>query len=408
VIGGGVIGLACAYYLSRSGQSVRIIEQAEMGAGASHGNCGLIFISDLPPLCVPGAIRKEVLRTLRGASSLSIKPRLDLQLALWLLRFVANCNRRHLDHAIRAREALLRISGELLSDLFNEEALSCDHDQRGVLIAFTDPASMNGYAKTNQLLAPFGLAATFYDGLSVHQLEPALSEQVCGGWHHEVDSHLRPEALMSAWTQIVREKGVCIEEGCRLEGFHTARGRVHAVGTSSGRFTAKHYILATGAWTPAITRQIKLRIPVQPGKGYSITTDRPAACPQMPCYLYERSVVATPWQSGYRLGSTMEFSGFDTRLDQRRLDYLERSAAIYLQTPLGRRVTERWTGLRPMCVDDLPIIDRIPGLTNLVIATGHGMLGLSTATGTGRLVADMILGQQPPFDPAPYSIRRFG
>jgi D-amino-acid dehydrogenase len=90
------------------------------------------------------------------------------------------------------------------------------------------------------------------------------------------------------------------------------------------------------------------------------------------------------------------------------LDYLGRSAAIYLQTPLGRRVTERWTGLRPMCVDDLPIIDRIPGLTNLVIATGHGMLGLSTATGTGRLVADMILGQQPPFDPAPYSIRRFG
>ena len=408
VVGGGVIGLACAYYLARSGRSVRIIEQESMGAGASHGNCGLIFVSDLPPLCVPGAIRHELIRTLRGISPLVIKPRPDLSLAFWLLRFAANCNPRHLTHAIKARDAILRVSGKLFTDLFSDEDLPCDFDQRGVLMAFTDPASMQGYAKTNRLLESFGLAATFHDRKEIRQIEPALNDRVCGGWYHRADSHLRPELLMAAWTRAAREHGVMIDEGCRLERFDTQNNIVNGARTSKGRFTADQFILAAGAWTPVIGRQLNLRIPVQAGKGYSITMDRPAVCPQIPCYLYERNVVVTPWRSGYRLGGTMEFSGFDHHLNEGRLNNLETSAALYLQTPVGRRVTERWTGLRPMSVDDLPIIGHAPNLGNLYVATGHGMLGLSTATGTGRLVADMILGRKPMFDPAPFSMGRFG
>jgi D-amino-acid dehydrogenase len=408
VVGGGVIGLACAYYLARSGRSVRIIEQESMGAGASHGNCGLIFVSDLPPLCAPGAIGHELIRTLRGTSPLYIKPRPDLSLAIWLLRFAANCNRRHLDRAIKAREAILRVSGELFSDLFADEDLDCDVDQRGVLMAFTDPATMHGYEKTNRLLEPFGLDAAFLDRQTIRKIEPAMNDRVCGGWHHRTDSHLRPERLMAAWTRTVRNKGVRIDEDCRLDAFEIQNGGVSGARTTIGRFTADQFILAAGAWTPAIGRQLGIRIPVQPGKGYSITMDRPAICPQIPCYLVERNVVVTPWPSGYRLGGTMEFSGFDHQLNERRLHNLETAAALYLQTPVGRRVTERWTGLRPMSVDDLPIIGRIPHVDNLYIATGHGMLGLSTATGTGRLITDMILGRPPAFDPLPFSIKRFG
>lgn len=408
VVGGGVIGLACAYYLIRSGFSVRIVEQEQMGAGASHGNCGLLFVSDLPPLCAPGAIWNELMRTLKGTSPLYIKPRPDLSLAFWLLRFAAHCNQRHLNHAVKARDAILRVSAELFSDLFETETLDCDADNRGVLMAFTDPLTMRAYEKTNRLLEPFGLAATFHDRKNIRQIEPALNNHVCGGWHHHADGHLRPESLMAAWTRAVQEDGVRIDEGCQLERFDTHSGRVTAARTTSGRFTAEHFILAAGAWSTAIGRQLDLRIPVQPGKGYSITMDRPAVCPQIPCYLYERNVVVTPWPSGYRLGGTMEFSGFDTSLNRQRLTNLERSAALYLQTPVGRRVTEHWAGLRPMCVDDLPIIDRAPQFGNLYIATGHGMLGLSTATGTGRLVADMVLGRKPSFDPEPFSIKRFG
>ena len=407
VVGGGVIGLACAYYLARSGRSVRIIEQETMGAGASHGNCGLLFISDLPPLCSPGAVTQELIRTLRGTSPLYIRPRPDPSLALWLLRFAAKCTRAHRDHAIRARDDILRISGELFTDLLTDEALACEFEQRGVLMAFTDPSTRDGYEKTNRLLEPFGLAATYCDRRTIRQIEPALNDRVCGGWHHRADSHLRPERLMSAWTRAARKHGVRINEGCRLKRFDTRSGAVIGARTTRGRFTADRFILAAGAWTVAIGRQLGVRIPVQPGKGYSITMDRPAVCPRIPCYMVERNVVVTPWRSGYRLGGTMEFSGFDSRLDERRLSNLETSAALYLRTPVGRRVTERWTGLRPMSVDDLPIIDRMPNSDNLFVATGHGMLGLTTATATGRLITDMVLGRQPSFDPTPFSINRF-
>ena len=407
IAGGGIIGLACAWYLARSGLSVRIVEQETMGAGASHGNCGLVFVSDLPPLCVPGAVSQELKRMLRGNSPLYIQPRIDLPLALWLLRFAGHCTATFRSRAIPAREAILRTSMELFDELFAEETLDCDFERRGILLAFTDPASLEKYDRTNRLLEPYGLAATFHDRRSVHHLEPALNDRVCGGWHHEVDSHLRPENLMAAWTQAARQKGITIQEGCRLEGFDIRQGAINGVVTSTGTYTADQFVLAAGAWTPTIGRELRLRIPVQPGKGYSITMERPAVCPSIPCYLYERNMVVTPWKSGYRLGGTMEFSGFDTDLNPRRLDNLERSAALYMRTPLGQRVMERWTGLRPMCVDDLPIIGRAPGWNNLYLATGHGMLGLSTATGTGRLIADMMLGRQLAFDPEPFSMERF-
>jgi len=407
VVGGGVIGLACAWYLARSGKSVRIVEEESVGCGASHGNCGILFFSDLVPLCVPGAISHEMIRLLKGTSPLYIQPRPDPSLAFWLLRFAANCTASRRSHAIRAKDAILRTSMELLDELLAAESLDCDHDRRGVIMAFTDPKYLEGYAATSRMLEPYGFSPTYHDSESVRQLEPALSHRVCGGWHHTTDSHLRPEALVGAWRRAVRDAGVTIEENCRVESFETRSGVVSCARTSNGTFSADQFVLATGAWTAAIARQFDLRIPVQPGKGYSITMERPSACPDIPCYLYERNVVITPWKNGLRLGGTMEFSGFGTDLNQRRLDHLETAAAWYLRTPIGRRVEERWAGLRPMCCDDLPIIGRTPGWDNLLLATGHGMLGVTMATGTGRLIADLVLGRRPPFDPRPFSVSRF-
>ena len=407
IVGGGVIGVACAYYLAGGGLSVRIIERETMGAGASHGNCGLIFPSDLLPLCAPGAVATELKRTLLGTSPLYIKPRLDPGLALWLLRFAANCAPHLLARAVRAKDALMRLSDELFTDLWATEELACDAEHNGVLMAFRDPAALAAYEKTNRLLAPFGRAATFFDREAVRRLEPALSDGVCGGWHHPAESHLRPDRLMDAWTRVVRDRQVMINEGCRLTQIRRRNRRVVAVDTDAGPLTADRIVLAAGAWTAALARQMGIRIPVVPGKGYSITMTRPALCPSMPCYLYEPNVVVTPWQSGYRIGGTMEFSGFDQELDTRRLKKLETAAAKYLRQPMGPQVTERWTGLRPMCSDDLPIIGRAPAVDNLYLATGHGMLGVSTATGTGRLIADMILDRQPSIPPAPYAVDRF-
>jgi D-amino-acid dehydrogenase len=206
----------------------------------------------------------------------------------------------------------------------------------------------------------------------------------------------------------VREKGGAIEEGVRVESIEREGTRVARVRTSRGDFSGREVVLALGAWSPQFAREIGLDLPIQPGKGYSITYTRPALCPRIPLVLKERSVCVTAWSSGYRLGSTMEFSGYDTSLNRTRLDAIRRGAAEYLIEPEGPAVVEEWYGWRPMTPDDLPMLGRAPRMDNLVLATGHGMLGVSMSAITGLLISEVVAGKAPSLDLAPYSAARFG
>ena len=212
---------------------------------------------------------------------------------------------------------------------------------------------------------------------------------------------------MRSWRERLARDGVVFTENCALTDFCASGGRIEAVETSSGRVAAREVVLAAGAWSQGVASRLGVKVPIQPGKGYSITMGRPALCPQTPCYLHERRVVATPWASGYRLGGTMEFSGFSTDLNRRRVDALKSAAGEYLRQPLGQPILEEWAGLRPMTYDDLPVIGRAPGVANLLLATGHGMLGITTAPATGKLVAELICGEPPHIDPSPFRVERF-
>jgi D-amino-acid dehydrogenase len=407
IIGGGIIGLASAYYLAKAGQKVRLLEQDTVGAGASHGNCGLIVTSHLVPLCAPGTIRHETQRWLKGRSPLYIKLTPDKQRFWWLLNFARKCNRNHLTHAINAREQILNHSRALYAELFHEEQIECDWEEKGVLKIFKSRSAMQTYGKTNALLKSFGHDAEPLIGDALYRLEPALREGMYGAWYHKTDGHLRPDKLMPAWQRVLAAQGVAVEENCRLESLITGAGHIKEARGAGNTYTADAYVLATGAWTAQLTKPLKLNLPVQPGKGYSLTMPRPATCPQLPCYFYERSVVATPWESGFRLGGTMEFSGFNSDISARRIRNLTAAAAEYLQAPLSDSVLEEWVGMRPMVYDDLPIIDRAPDHHNLVVATGHGMSGIAMATSTGKLVAEIVTGRKPHIDLDAFAIRRF-
>jgi D-amino-acid dehydrogenase len=167
------------------------------------------------------------------------------------------------------------------------------------------------------------------------------------------------------------------------------------------------FVVATGAWTPLLNRQLGCRLPIQPGKGYSITMPRPSICPGMPLIFPETRVAVTPFQSGYRLGSTMEFAGYDASLRRERLQLLRDGVKDYLREPYCEPVLEEWYGWRPMTYDSLPIIDYSPAYPNVIIAAGHNMLGLSMAPATGKLVAEMASGGVPHIDPGPYRAARF-
>jgi D-amino-acid dehydrogenase len=409
ILGAGVIGLSCALELLKAGRGVTLVDAGRIGAGASHGNCGTITPSHATPLAAPGMVPKALRWMLQPDAPLYVKPRFDPALAAWLLRFAARCNPRDFRRSGLAKAALLNASRLQLEATIRNEGLQCEFEPSGLVYVYRDPASLAGAAELIASLREFGVRAELLDGARLEREEPALRAGVAGGVHFPDDAVLRPDRYVAELARRVRERGGVVIEDCAASGFERARdGRVSAVRTRLGERRAAEIVFACGAWTARFARELGLRLPVQPGKGYSITFSRPALAPSRPLVLRERSVCVTAWGSGYRLGSTMEFSGYDATLNRVRLDALTRGAAEYLREPVGSEVHEEWYGWRPMTWDDLPIIGRPRGIPNLMLATGHGMLGVSMSSATGRLVADLVCGRAPPLDPAPYSPRRFG
>lgn len=407
IIGGGVIGLACAHYLIDSGVGVRVIDSGKVGEGSSHGNCGLLYFSDVMPLCSPGVVYKELVRTLKGISPLYIKPELDIAKYLWLLKFAMKCNSSHRKQAAKDKYEFLMYSMELFKSLFASSSLPCDFEDIGVLTVFKEEKNFKAYASTQEFLAGFGLQGEKITKERLLEMEPALLDDLAGAWLNKADWHLRPELLMKAWHKLLEDKGGIFHENCEVEDLSIKNSSIDQVHTRQESFQANDVILAAGAWTPKITGKLGLNLPVLPGKGYSVTMERPEICPTHSCVLYEKNMVMTPWKSAYRLGGTMEFSGYSSSLDRKRIDKLISGAKAYLKHPTGQPLIEEWTSLRPMIYDDMPVIDRVGHLKNLIIATGHGMLGLTLAPGTGKTVCDMVLGRPAEIDISPYSLKRF-
>lgn len=410
IIGGGVIGTACAYFLAKAGWSVTILEKGPLGGGSSGGNCGLVCPSHVLPLAEPGMVAKGIASLFQKNSPLAIKFRLDPALWSWLIHFAMRCNERAMLEAGRGIQPLLESSLELYEHLIEQEHLACEWEQKGLLFAYRSKPALDAYTPTDRLLAEtFHCPAKRFDGKSVLDLEPALKPGLAGGWYYADDAHLRPDRLLSSWRRVLDGLGVRIVENTSFLGFRRqdARAVTAEVDGQAEDVAADAFVVATGAWTPVLNQALDAKIPIQPGKGYSMTMPRPKVCPAIPIIFPETRVAVTPFHSGYRIGSTMEFSGYDTSIDPSRLQLLRDGAAPYLQEPECEPIEETWYGWRPMTWDSLPIIDRSPTLKNVVIAAGHNMLGLSMAPATGRLVAE-ILSEQPTFlDVKPYRVSRF-
>lgn len=408
VIGGGVIGGMCAWYLRRSGHTVTIVEANDFGAGCSWANCGFICPSHILPLTTPGAVGKALRGLVRRNSPFSIRPRLSWSLWQWLANFAIRCNRQAMLAAAPAIHALLQSSRELYEELLAESKIECQWQRRGLLFVYRDAHEFEAYRTVDRLLYEhFGVAATPYPGDQVCELEPALKSGLAGGWHYPGDAHLRPDALMVGLRERLIEQGVQLIENTKVTGFQVEGNRARCATTTQGDIEGQTFVIATGALTPSLNRWLGTRIPIQPGKGYSITTSLPAVVPKIPMILEQHSVGVTPFDDGYRLGSTMEFAGYDTSIHPRRLQLLRDGARIYLQHPYTEQVHSVWYGWRPMTWDGKPIVDRSPAMRNAWIAAGHNMLGLSMAPATGKLIAELINDQAPHLDPQPLSCRRF-
>jgi len=408
ILGGGVIGLACAYYLLKSGATVRVLEQGTPGCGSSHGNCGTITPSHAAPLAMPGMPGVAFRSMLRADAPLYLNPRFDGPRLRWLLGFARRCNWRDFEHAARARSAILQRSRHLLASLVRDEQLDCEFGEEGELYVYrTDKAFRRDEQHHAQVLDRLGIAVERLSGEEVHAREPALKPGVVGGLFHPGDARLRPDRYADELARRVEALGGVIETGARIDRIGTRDGRIDHVRTTRGVFHGERVVMALGAWSPLIASPLGLRLPMQPGKGYSITYSRPSLVPRHALVLREAAVCVTTWESGFRLGSTMEFSGYVEGLNRTRLDALRRGAAQGLHVPEGPHIEEEWWGWRPMSVDEIPIIGPSSRWSNLMFATAHGMLGVSMSAATGELVAALVRGDAPPIDPTPYAPSRF-
>lgn len=408
IVGGGVIGSACAYFLAKAGCRVTIVEQGQFGRGCSHGNCGFVSPSHVLPLATPGAARHAIRSMMSPDSPFYIKPRLNFTLWRWLWKFARRCNVRDMMESARAIQALLNSSRSLYDEIIAGEAMDCEWQTLGILFVLATQQGMEDFAHHVQLLRDeFNVSVKRFDGPEVDRLEPALKPGLAGGWLFDWDAHLRPDRLMAAWRQVLERRSVTIRENFAVRGIIREGRTAKTLVTSQEEFAAEMFVFATGAWTPLLAKELGCPIPIQPGKGYSMTMARPGICPKLPLLFEQHRVAVTPMHSGYRLGSTMEFAGYDATLNPRRLALLKAGAEHYLREPYGEPVVEEWFGWRPMTWDSRPIIDRSPALDNVWIAAGHNMLGVSMAPATGRLLAEVMSGTTPHIDPQPYRATRF-
>ncbi len=406
IIGGGVIGGFAAYYLLEKGWSVTIVDKERFGQGVSSGNCGLIVPNHILPLNSLSTLTKALKWMLSEDSPLYIKPRLDAGLIKWFCQFARHAHPKAILRSAKGRHALLKSSFELYPTFMKAEKVDCDWDTGGSLHIYRSAKDWNDYRRTNTFLKSYGIEAQALNRKDVLQLVPGLGNGISGGWLYRQTAHLRPERLMSGLQRILLKHGVQILDNCPVQTFQHRNDHATGIVTRDSTLGADAFVLATGAWAPEFEKVLGCSLPIQPGKGYSITMDKPQKFPGIPCFFEEQSMVSTPWPDACRLGGTMEFSGFDSHLNPRRIGALTRGFNGYFHQWHDRGNKEEWCGFRPMTMDGLPFIDRSPRLKNVMIAAGHNMIGLSAAPGTGKLVADIMAGAPPHIEPHPYRIAR--
>ena len=408
IVGGGIVGIACAHYLSRAGYAVTVIDQDRIGSGCSHGNCGHICASHVLPLNEPANLLAALASLVNPRAPFRVRPQWRPALLRWFWEFARRCNHRHALSAGSAMKSILDASMREFEALFRASELEAGWQPIGLLYVLRSRRGMARFAAHDAMLREtFGVAATRIEGSELPDFDPALRPGLAGGFLYEGDAFLRPDSLTGSWSRWLESRGVRFEEDRRVQGVETARGKITRLLTGRGDIAADHYVFATGAWSTAMAAKLGCRLPIEPGKGYSITTTRPGACPRHAMLFAEHRVGATPFEDGFRLASMMEFSGFDATIPARRIRQLIDSARHYLHEPVGGEVLETWCGWRPMTWDSLPVIGAVPGLANGVLATGHHMLGMTMAPATGRLVAEIIAGKPTHIDPTPYSPARF-
>ena len=407
VIGGGVIGVCIAYYLAAEQYDVTLVEKDQICSGSSHGNAGLISCANPIPMAEPGVIKKGLRWMLDAESPLYIKPRLDLDLLRWVLGFRAACKEKQMRRTIDVTLAMRRISKQLSAEFSAADRKTLGWQNKGRMLVYQNHDSLRDGVETLNFLAQYGVSGNILDGRGVCEMDPNLKPSVVGGIYYPDYEHVLPETYVNGMARIAEDRGANLKTGTEVIGFENAGKRITRVITTRGYFDPDQVVLAAGSWSPVIARDLGLKIPIQPAKGYSITFKRTPGCSEIPLSLADHKIAVTPMGAQLRFSSNLELVGYDPSINLRRVAAARRAAKLYLAGIDELELIQIWSGFRPNTPDTMPIIERSRTYDNLVLATGHDMLGMTHSLITGKLVSEIIGGKKPSVDLEPFRLGRF-
>ena len=385
IIGGGVIGLCTAYYLQKEGHQVTVIDQSSMDQGASYVNAGYISPSHIIPLSAPGVVRKGIEWMLDPSSPFYVKPRIDADFLRWAWAFNKSCTEKHVKASIRVIRDIAVLSHELYQDISKEADFNFHFEKKGLLMLCKTEKMLEEEIEVAELAAKVDLEATVLDREELKLLEPNIEVDAIGATFYKCDAHSTPGEFMSDLKKYLLKNGVEILKGQEVVDIDLKENKIKAVKTDRGLIKGDEFVLAAGSWTGLIAKKLGMQLLLQAGKGYNINVARETGI-KYPAILAEAKVAVTPMNGFTRFAGTMEINKINDDVNPVRVKAIAKAATDYYPEVAiqNEEMKNATSGLRPLSPDGLPYIGRTKNCTNLIIATGHAMMGWTMATGTGK------------------------
>ena len=407
VVGGGIIGLATAYYLNLEGHDVSVIDQDKIKSGASHINSGYLTPSHIIPLAAPGMISKGFRWMFNNSSPFYIKPRFDLDLVNWGMKFIKSCTSEHVQKSMKSILDINLLSKKLFIEMQQSNTFDFHLESKGLLMAYKTSVAEREEAKAASWAKDLGIIVKQLSKEEILKIQPKVPMEVAGAFMYESDAHTTPELFMNNLKNHLMSRGVKFFLDTVVTSFQKKEKKIEAINTNKGIFKADEFVIATGAWTEEILKELGIKLSIQAGKGYSFDVKDIAGL-SIPAILSEAKVAVTPMSGYTRFGGTMEISGINSKINSRRVLSIVNAAKEYypgIEIPLTS-VDKARSGLRPLSTDGLPFIGRHSSFKNLVLASGHAMMGWSLGPATGKLITELVSGYDPSLDLKPYSPER--
>jgi D-amino-acid dehydrogenase len=401
IIGGGVIGLCSAYYSAKRGHRVTLLDRnPEQRDGCSFGNAGMIVPSHFVPLAAPGVVGTALKWMWNPESPLYIKPRLNAELMSWGWNFMRAANAQHVQRSAPLIRDLSFASRGRFEDLAALTSNDFGLVKRGLVMLCKSQHSLDHEGAYAAQANELGVPAEVLDASALAKLDPDVTMDVAGGVYFPKDCHLTPGLFMAALKQQCDALRVQFVWNAEATDFALRDNQIAAIKTTKGEFAADEFLVAGGSWSPVLAKELGLKIPMQAGKGYSLTLTRPRQLPQLCSIFTEARVAITPMGDTLRFGGTMEIAGLNEDINPVRVQGIIKSVPKYFPqfTAEDFAGVQPWRGLRPCSPDGLPYLGRTAKFSNLIIATGHAMMGLSLGPISGQLVSEIVSGEKPSFD----------